>query len=98
MARGKQTCKILKEIRRQIAEANGIVAPIIGSFEIVPSGNVSPLSTIPLTVIVSAITGMLPFKRFCGSCTVCASEVTGISIARDAAEIPARVISVYRSV
>ena len=24
MARGKQTCKILKEIRRQIAEANGI--------------------------------------------------------------------------
>ncbi|MDC2614168.1 energy transducer TonB, partial [Bacteroides ovatus] len=24
MARGKQTCKILKEIRRQIAEANDI--------------------------------------------------------------------------
>ncbi len=24
MARGKQTCKILKEIRRQIAEANSI--------------------------------------------------------------------------
>ena len=24
MARGKQTCKILKEIRRQIADANGI--------------------------------------------------------------------------
>ena len=24
MARGKYTCKILKEIRRQIAEANGI--------------------------------------------------------------------------
>ena len=27
MARGKQTCKILKEIRRQIADANGISAP-----------------------------------------------------------------------
>lgn len=24
MARGKRTCKILKEIRRQIAEGNGI--------------------------------------------------------------------------
>ena len=29
MARGKQTCKILKEIRRQIAEANGIELSLI---------------------------------------------------------------------
>ena len=28
MARGKQTCKILKEIRRQIAEANDIALPL----------------------------------------------------------------------
>lgn len=30
MARGKQICKMLKEIRRQIAEANGIRIQYIG--------------------------------------------------------------------
>ena len=67
-----------------------IVAPINGSFEIVPSGNVSPLSTMPLTVIVSVIAGMFPFKMFCGSCTFWASEVIGMSMAMEAADIPAR--------
>ena len=68
----KHPCRIYWDYQSGLHDDDlfDIVAPIIGSFEIVPSGNVSPLSTIPLTVIVSAITGMLPFKRFCGSCTV----------------------------